>query len=144
MAHSFQAGPKSRQRARVPRERHGDFDHAAEVKRFERGLFHLLQVLAAVFGNNLPEIGAQFGDGDIVANIDAGQPFGEHGLIEGRQRPLGKIVRKAFSEEVVPAQALEGMVENRGVAACSRAWKSSAMVWASSFSTQVRYAAVAK
>ena len=76
----------------------------------------MLGVRLAELGDDAPQVGAQFGDRNIVANIDAGQSFRQRGLIQRSQGPLREIVRKTLGQEMVLAERLKGVIENGGVA----------------------------
>ena len=52
---------------------------------------------------NAAQLIAQFLRAGVVANIDAGQTLGEHGLIAACERPLGEIVGEAFGQEMIAA-----------------------------------------
>src|SRR6516165_11730392 len=63
------------------------------------------------------EVGAERGDGGVVADIKRGELFGEGVAIGVGENPLGEVVRKAFGEVVVTAEGLVGVMKNGGIGA---------------------------
>jgi hypothetical protein len=55
-------------------------------------------------------------NGEVVADIDAGQALGKCGLIQRRKYPLGEVVRKSLGQEVMAAECLDRVIKNRRIA----------------------------
>src|SRR5260221_4245833 len=98
-------------------EGHGDFDAFAKGKRLKGGRICEFRVLVAIVTDDAAQVGAQRGDGDVVANVQGGELFGEGIAIGVGKGPLGKIVGEAFGQEVMAAERLIGVMKDGSVAA---------------------------
>ena len=84
VSQSFQARPETAQSASIPGQRHGHLDGLAEVERLESLLFNFTRAGFRIFRHDPPEIGAQFGNRNVVPDVNTGQSFGECGTIQPR------------------------------------------------------------
>src|SRR5207302_5104653 len=117
VAEVFDALPEFVEGLRIPPERCGDFHTLAEVKTLERGLVCKVRVGRAVVTDNTAEIAAQRRDGNVVANVQRRELFGEIVPVCVRQRPLREIVGKTIGKKMMAAQRLKGVMKDRRVAA---------------------------
>jgi hypothetical protein len=103
--------------ARFQGKRDGDFQAFAEIEAVEGFLASELGELGDEVAENPAEVGAQGRDGGVVADVQGGELFGK-GVATGLgESPLREVIREAFGEEVVRAESLKGVVEDRGVTA---------------------------
>src|SRR5271157_3299919 len=123
VAQLFQARSKFLQSVRfhTPRNRH--FDGRTKIKGFESLLMSKLRVAGAIFRHDAKKVAAKFGKGKIVADVEPRQVFRQLRPVARGQDPLGKVVGEAFSEEMMTAQGLKGMVEDRCIAAKLQAFR---------------------
>ena len=98
-------------------KRHGDFEALAKVEAVEGFLAAELWEGGDEIAQDAAEIRAESGDGSVIADVEGGELLGEGVAIGFGEGPLGEVVGEAFGEEVVGAEGLVGVVENRGVAA---------------------------
>src|SRR6202795_2163073 len=105
------------ERGGVQRERHRYFQAVTEIEPVERFLTAELGKSGDKIAEYAAEIGPEGGDGGVVADIEGGELFGERVAIGFGEDPLCEVVGETFGEEVVGAEGLEGVVENRGVTA---------------------------
>src|SRR5580658_3347303 len=105
------------QRPRLQRQSHFLLDCLAKEERLEGCLSGLVGIRNTIIAHHPPEIRSQLRQRYVVADIQRSQLFRQHRLVAGAQRPLGKIIRKTFGQEMMPPEALEGMIKNRTVAA---------------------------
>src|SRR5437879_215564 len=98
-------------------EGHRDFDAFAEEKRLKGGLIYEFRVLVAIVTDDPAQVGAQRGDGDVVANVQGGELFGEGIAIGVGKGPLSEVVGEAFGQEVMAAERLIGVMKEGGIAA---------------------------
>src|ERR1700686_1022278 len=96
----------------LPRMRCGYFDALQKMKGLEGQAPNLFRIGPAILVGNAEQIGAEFAEGEVGTDVGRGQLLGKHGRIQGRQNPLSKFIGKTFGKEMVPAQALESMVED--------------------------------
>jgi hypothetical protein len=98
-------------------ERHGDFKAFAKVEAVERFLTAELGEGSDEIAEDAAEVRAESGDGSVVADVEGGELLGEGVAIGFGESPLGEVVGETLREEVVGAEGLIGVVENRSVAA---------------------------
>src|SRR5215471_12645252 len=89
----------------------------AEVEALEGFLAGEVGVLVDEVADDAAEVGAERGDGGVVADVESGELFGEGVAIGVGENPLGEVVRKAFGEVVVTAEGLIGVMKNGGIGA---------------------------
>src|SRR6185295_2006609 len=116
MAQTFQAGAKTSQRLRVPRQRDGYGHCPAKVERLERLLLCLPGMRLGILCHDAPQIVAELRNRHIIANVDAGQTLRQLGTVYAGKHPLCKIVRKAFRQEMMPPQALKCVIKDGSIA----------------------------
>src|SRR5713226_9482949 len=78
----------------LPVERHGNFQALTKVKGLEGGLLGFLGVGAAVIGDDPAKVAAQFGEREIVADVEGGEQFGELRAVGRGPHPLSEVVRE--------------------------------------------------
>ena len=98
-------------------KRHGDFHAFAKIETLEAGLRSELWLRYAEIADHTGKIAPQRGNGSVIANVEGREQFGQVIPVRGGERPLRKIVRKAFREKVVGSQGLKGVMEDGSVAA---------------------------
>src|SRR6202035_1962232 len=96
---------------------HGFFNAFAKIEAVEGFLAAELGKRGDKIAEHAAEIGAQRGDGGVIANIEGGELFGEGVAIGLGERPLGEVVGETFGEKVMRAEGLEGVMEDRGITA---------------------------
>src|SRR5436309_10808845 len=104
------------ERADLEPERYGNLDGLAEVEGFEGVQFRLFGMGQAKVLDDAQQVGAQTGERNVVPNVQRGHFLGQPRTVARRKDPLREVVREALRQEMVPAQALVGVVEDRGVA----------------------------
>jgi hypothetical protein len=102
---------------RAPSEGHGDFDALAEIESLEGRLSRKLRLGCAKILNHAAKIAAQRRNRHVIPDVQRRELLGEVVPIRVREHPLGEVVRKTLRQEVVGAQGLKGVVENRSIAA---------------------------
>src|SRR5262249_59626496 len=75
----------------------------------------------AVITDDAAQVGAQSGDGDVVADVQRRELFRKSVTIGVGEGPLREIVGEAFRQEMVAAERLIRVVEDGGVAALLKA-----------------------
>jgi hypothetical protein len=105
------------------RKGHGYIQAFAKVEAVEGFLTAELGEGVDEIAQDAAEICAESGDGSVIADVEGGELLGEGVAIGFGEGPLGEVVRETFGEEVVGAEGLIGMVEDRGVAALLEAGK---------------------
>src|SRR6266481_7292892 len=99
------------------RKGHGYFQAFAKVEAVEGFLPAELGEGGDEIAKDAAEIRAESGDGSVIADVEGGELLGEGVAIGFGESPLGEVVGETFREEVVRAEGLIGVLENRGVAA---------------------------
>jgi len=102
---------------------HGDFQTLAKIKTVEGFLAAELGEGGDEIAEDTAEIGTQGGDGGVVANIEGGELFGQGVAVGFCEGPLGEVVGEPLGKEVMGAESLVHVVEDRGVAALLKARK---------------------
>src|SRR6266550_3190622 len=117
VAEVLDAFPEFVERSRIAPERCGQFHALAEIKSLYLGLSCKVCILRTIFTYNTAEIAAQRRDGNVVANVQRRELFGEIVPVCVRQRPLREIVGKTIGKKMMAAQRLKGVMKDRRVAA---------------------------
>jgi hypothetical protein len=99
------------------RERHGYLQAFAKIKTVEGFLAAELGESGDEIAEDAAKIGAESGDGGVVANVERRKLFGEGVAIGFGEGPLGEVIGETFGKEMMGAESLEGVVEDRGVTA---------------------------
>ena len=113
----IQTGAKFIQGPCCPAQRNRDLHAFAKVESFQCHLVNELRIVGAKVAHYTAEIAAKCRNGDVIPDIKRRKLFRQSIAIRVRQRPLRKIVRKAFRQEVVSTQRLKCVVKNGRVAA---------------------------
>jgi len=98
-------------------KRHGYFQAFAKIEAIEGFLAAELGKRSDEIAQDAAEVRSESGDGSVIANVEGGELLGEGVAIGFREGPLGEVVGETFCKEVVGAESLIGVVENRSVAA---------------------------
>jgi hypothetical protein len=105
------------------RKRHGYFEAFAKVEAVEGFLLAELGKGVDEIAEDAAKVRAESGDGSVIADVEGSELFGKGVAIGFGEGPLGEVVGETFGEEVVGAESLIGVVENRSVAALLQAGK---------------------
>jgi hypothetical protein len=96
---------------------HGYFQAFAEIETVEGFLAAELGERGDEIAEHAAEIIAECGDGCVIANIEGRELFGEGVATGFGEGPLREVVGETFGEEVMGAESLESVVEDRGITA---------------------------
>jgi hypothetical protein len=100
---------------------HRYFEAFAKIETVQGFLAAELRESVDEIAEHAAEIGAESGDGGVVANIEGGELFGEGIAIGFGEGPLGEVVGETLGEKVMGAEGLEGVVKDRGITALFQA-----------------------
>jgi hypothetical protein len=95
----------------------GDFNAFAEVEALKGLLLAKFGLLLDEFADHAAQVGAESGDGSVIADVESGELFGEGIAIGVCENPLREVVRETFGEVMVTAESLKGVMEDGGVGA---------------------------
>jgi hypothetical protein len=96
---------------------HGYLQTFAEIKTVEGFLPAEFGKRIDEIAKNAAEIGAECGDGGVIANIERSELFGEGVTISLGEGPLREVVGETLGEKMVGTEGLESVVEDRSVTA---------------------------
>jgi hypothetical protein len=95
----------------------GDFNTFAEIEALKGLLLAKFGVQLDEFADHAAQVGAESGDGSVIADVESGELFGEGIAIVVCENPLREVIGETFGEVMVTAESLKGVMEDGGVGA---------------------------